>query len=267
MFAPIRTGLAVIFAFHAIPVISSLAADAHETRVMCSGGFSAALQRLAPVFEKNGSHLVVIRGPSMGTTNDAIPARLARGEKCDVLIMVGSALDALHARGLTGETKILADSRIGLVVKAGTVHPDISSDAALRKTLLAAPLVAFSDSASGVYVSHTLFDRLGIARQMASKARQIQETPVAEIVARGDAALGLQQISEIIPVAGASLVGPIPEDLQKITHFSAALCRDSPNPEGGKALIHYLSSAQNADDIRSTGLDPVQTRAWGPIHD
>ena len=186
---------------------------AAEVRVMISGGLTAAYKALVPEFERATGHKVLTAyGPSMGTTTNAIPVRLERGEAADVLIMVGYALDDLAKQG-----KVIADSRvdlvkspIGVAVKSGTPKPDISNADALKRALLAVKTVAYSDSASGVYVSTEMFDKLGIKDAMKDKARKIPATPVGEIVARGDAEIGFQQISELRPVEGIDIVGPLP---------------------------------------------------------
>ena len=172
---------------------------------MISGGLTAAYNALVPQFERSTGHKVLTAyGPSMGTTVNAIQVRLERGEPADVLIMVGYALGDLVKQG-----KVVADSRvdlvkspIGVAVKSGAPKPDISSAQAIKSALLAAKTIAYSDSASGVYVSTEMFQKLGIAEQMKDKARKIPATPVGEIVARGDAEIGFQQISELRPVAG-----------------------------------------------------------------
>src|SRR5438445_10947925 len=139
-------------------------AGAAEVRVMISGGLTAAYKALVPEFERaTGNKVVTAYGPSMGTTVNAIPVRLERGEPADVLIMVGYALDDLAKNG-----KVIADSRvelvksgIGIAVKAGAPHPDISSAETIKRVLLAAKSIAYSDSASGVYVSTAMFQKLG----------------------------------------------------------------------------------------------------------
>src|SRR5882724_2547326 len=212
-------------------------ASAAEVRVMISGGLSAAYNKLVPEFEKaTGNKVVTAYGPSMGTTVNAIPVRLERGEPADVLIMVGYALGDLIKNG-----KVVADSRvdlvnsgIGIAVKAGAPHPDISSAETIKRALLAAKSIAYSDSASGVYVSTEMFTKLGIADEMKDKARKIPAEPVGGVVARGEAEIGFQQISELKPVAGIDIVGQLPADVQKITVFSAGIASVSKEPEAGK---------------------------------
>jgi molybdate transport system substrate-binding protein len=240
-------------------LVATQGAFAAEVHVMISGGFSAAYKRLVPQFEKaTGNTVVTAYGPSMGETPQAIPMRLARNEPADVLIMVGYALGDLVTRGdvAAGSCVDLADSPIGIAVKAGAPKPDISTPDSLKATLLAAKSVAYSDSASGAYVSKDLFAKLGIAGQMRDKAKKIPATPVGEIVAGGDAEIGFQQISELKPVKGIDIVGPLPGSLQQITVFSAGLATKAPQPDAGKALIAFLSSKQAAPVIVETGLDP-----------
>jgi molybdate transport system substrate-binding protein len=235
-------------------------AHAAEVKVMISGGLTAAYKALVPEFEKaTGNTVVTAYGPSMGTTTNAIPVRLERGEPVDVLILVGYALDDLIKKGkASADSKVeLVRSPIGIAVKAGAPKPDISSVDALTRSLKAAKTVAYSDSASGVYVSTELFARLGIADEMKGKARMIPATPVGEIVAHGDAEIGFQQISELKPVEGIDIVGPLPAEVQKITVFSAGVASTSKEPEAAKALIKFLSSAQAAPVLVKSGLDPV----------
>lgn len=237
------------------------AAQAAEVHVMISGGLSAAYNALVPEFEKaTGNKVVTAYGPSMGTTVNAIPVRLGRGEPADVLIMVGYALDDLikNGKAVAGSKVDLVNSRIGVAVKAGSPKPDIATADAVKRALLAAKSVAYSDSASGVYVSTEMFDKLGITAEMKDKAKKIPATPVAEIVAKGEAELGLQQISELKAVAGVDIVGPLPDSLQKITVFSAGIATGSKEPEAGKALIKFLGSPAARETIIKSGLEPIE---------
>jgi molybdate transport system substrate-binding protein len=239
-------------------------AGAAEVRVMISGGLTAAYKELVPEFERlTGNKVLTAYGPSMGTTVNAIPVRLERGEPADVLIMVGYALGDLAKQGkvIAGSSVDLVKSPIGMAVKAGAPKPDISSADALKRTLLAAKSVAYSDSASGVYISTEMFQKLGITAEMKDKARAIPATPVGESVARGDAELGFQQISELKPVAGIDIVGQLPADVQKITVFSAGIAAVSKEPEAGKALINFLGSAAAAPVIIKSGMEPIVAAA------
>ncbi|NUT60647.1 substrate-binding domain-containing protein [Herbaspirillum sp. C9C3] len=243
----------------ALGAVSTLAAAA-DIHVVSSGGFAAAYKALAPVFEKKTGHKLISGwGPSMGQTPQAIPNRLQRGEHIDVVIMVGDALDKLVAEGKVSrsEHKLLALSRIGLAVKAGTPRPDISTLDAFKRTLLTAHSVVYSDSASGVFLSTRLFKRLGIDQQMAYKSRMIPAEPVGEVVARGEAEVGLQQISELKPVKGIDIIGPIPESAQQITPFSAGVVVGTHEPKAARELLDFLASPEAVDAIKASGLDPA----------
>src|SRR5882724_5324233 len=248
----------------ALGVVAALlltgSADAAEVRVMISGGLTAAYTALVPEFERlTGNKVLTAYGPSMGTTVNAIPVRLERGEGADVLIMVGYALGDLVKQG-----KVIADSRvdltrslIGIAVKSGAPKPDISSAEAVKRALLAAKSIAYSDSASGVYISTEMFQKLGIADEMKDKARKIPATPVGEIVAHGDAEIGFQHLSELKPVAGIDIVGPLPDELQRVTVFSAGIASVSKEPEAGRALIKFLASPAASNSIIQSGLEPI----------
>jgi molybdate transport system substrate-binding protein len=239
-------------------------ASAAEVRVMISGGLTAAYKVLVPEFERATGHTVLTAyGPSMGTTPNAIPIRLERGEPVDVLIMVGYALGDLAKQGkVNPDSRVdLVKSPIGIAVKSGAPKPDIASADALKRALLAAKSVAYSDSASGVYVSTEMFAKLGVADEMKDKARKIPATPVGEIVARGDAEIGFQQISELLPVAGVDIVGPLPPELQKITMFSAGIATVSKEPDAGKALIKFLASPAASAAIVKSGMEPIPAGA------
>ena len=236
-----------------------VAAQAADVTVMISGGFMSSLKELAPGFERaTGDHVVVVPGPSMGTTPNAIPARLARGEPDDVLIMVGYALDALlkDGRAQPGSKVDVALSPIGMAVRAGAPVPDISTVDKLRAVLLAAKSIAYSDSASGVYIEREMFKKLGIEDQVRGKAHMIPATPVGEIVARGEAEIGFQQVAEILPVPGVTFAGRLPPEVQQVTVYSAGLAAGAKDPEGGRALIRYLASPEAAAAIERNGLQP-----------
>ncbi|MFS7187136.1 substrate-binding domain-containing protein [Serratia proteamaculans] len=244
-------------------VISSVSTgvSAKEVTVMISGGFKAALEKLAPKFEaKSGDTIILVSGPSMGKTPQAIPARLARGENADVVIMVGDALKSLEKDNWLqpGSRVELADSSIGMVVKQGDPKPNIKTEADLRNTLLQAKSIAYSDSASGRYVSSQLFKKLGIEDQMKEKAHMIERIPVASEVAKGKYAVGFQQVSELLPVPGVTFIGELPENVQYITRFAGAVTAKAEHRQEGKALLDFLSSAEAKNTIRATGVRSVK---------
>ncbi|MFJ4193980.1 substrate-binding domain-containing protein [Pseudomonas sp. NPDC089534] len=236
-------------------------AQAEELRVMTSGGFTAAYKILGPKFAaSSGNTLDTVLGPSMGKAPEAIPNRLARGEQADVVIMVGYALDDLIKQGKVDPASRveLADSRIGLVVREGAPKPDIGSVEGLKKTLLDAHSVAYSDSASGVYIEQQLFKKLGIEDQLKPKAKMIPKIPVGSVVATGDYQLGFQQVSELLPVPGVSFVAKIPEAVQSVTRFAAGIPVGAQHPQEAKALLAYLAAPAAQADVQATGLDSVK---------
>ncbi|MBN3853433.1 ABC transporter substrate-binding protein [Paraburkholderia sp. Ac-20340] len=238
-------------------------AQAEELHVMTSGGFTAAYKLLGPKFEAaTGDTLDTTLGPSMGKSPEAIPQRLARGEPADVVIMVGYALDDLIREGkVRADSRVeLADSRIGMVVRDGAAKPDIATVEALKQTLLAAKSIAYSDSASGVYIERDLFKRLGIENEVKPKAKMVPRIPVASVVANGDYEIGFQQVSELLPVKGASFVGKIPESVQSVTRFAAGIPTGAQHPQEARALLDYLAAPAAQGDVKSTGLDSVPGR-------
>ena len=244
----------------ALALTLGAAAQAAEIHVVSSGGFAQAYKELARPYEQaSGDHLVAAWGPSMGATNNAIPARLARGEPIDVVIMVGDALDKLMAEGrlAPGSKVVLANSPIACAVRHGAAKPDISSVDGLRAAFLRARRVAYSDSASGEYIKRQLLDKLGIRQQMAGRAAQIPATPVGEIIAHGDADFGCQQRSELQPVPGIDIVGLIPPEVQLTTQFAGAVVQNASQPQAARELLRFLAAPANAGVIEATGLSPV----------
>jgi molybdate transport system substrate-binding protein len=253
--------------FGAIALLFAGAVCAADVRVMISAGFFGVYSELAPAFERTSGHrLITTRGPSMGDSPEAIPTRLARGEIADVVILDGAAADDLARRGLVrGESKVeFARSLVGMVVRAGAEKPDIGTVDAFRATLLAAKSIAYSDSGSGTFLSMTLFPKMGVADQIAARSRKIRGPPsgepVAAVVARGDAEIGFQQVSELIHVPGVTFVGPIPAELQPGFSFAGALTRSAQQPEAATALIAFLASPDVAAVLVKAGLSAPPPR-------
>ena len=250
------------FCAAALVLATAVAANvqAAELHVMSSGGFTAAYKLLGPRFASNtGNTLATALGPSMGKSPEAIPNRLARGEPADAVIMVGYALDDLIKQGkvIPGSRVELADSRIGVVVRDGSAKPDVGSPEGLKQALLHAKSIAYSDSASGVYIERELFRKLGIEDQVKSKAKMIPRIPVASVVANGDYEIGFQQVSELLPIEGITYVGTIPEAVQRPTIFSAGIAANARQPEAARALIRFLTSPEAAPVLERTGLEPI----------
>lgn len=236
-------------------------AQAADIHVLATGALSAAFKRLGPDFEKqSGHHLIVSWGPSYGSSPDALPMRIKAGEAMDVCFMIKAAMTDQVRQGnlLAGTAVDLAESRVGVAVRAGLPRPDIASVDSLRATLLAAKSVAFSEGASGKYIVGTLFPELGIADAMKAKSVPISGRElVGTAVERGDADVGLQQISELRAIPGIQYVGPLPEAVQKVSIISAAIGKDARERKAAEALLAYLKTPAAAATFVQTGLDPI----------
>ncbi|WP_322033756.1 substrate-binding domain-containing protein [Paraburkholderia sp. J76] len=233
---------------------------ADQVKVMVSGWFAPAYRELGPLFEdETGNTLVTVWGAATGTALNAIPVRFARGEWADVLIVASSALDdQIHAGNVVPGSKVdFARSPIGVVVRAGAPKPDISSVDALRRTLLEAKSIVYPQTASGIDIADQVFARLGIEGRVKSKSHMVSAERVATVVANGDAEIGLQQIVELLPVKGLTVVGTLPAELQRYVVYSGAVATTAKNPAGAEALIRFLSSPDAAPAIMRSGLEPI----------
>jgi len=149
---------------------------------------------------------------------------------------------------------------IGVAVKEGAPVPDISTVDALKRTLLAAKSVAWSDSASGVYIQNEMLDKVGIAAGVKAKGTMVPGTPVGLNVARGEQEIGFQQISELLPVKGIHIVGPLPAPVQHVTVYAAGIAVGAKEQAAARRLIDYLASPKAWEEIRRSGLDPIPDR-------
>ncbi|MEO5740695.1 MAG: substrate-binding domain-containing protein [Vicinamibacterales bacterium] len=238
------------------------AASADDIRVMTSGAFTAPYLELVPQLERRITGKVVSAATSMGTGSDSIPSRLERGEQVDIVIVADDALRQLIEKKLVlADSRVeLARSSIGMAVRKGAPKPDISSVDALTRTLLQAKSVAYSASVSGDYISTELFQLLGIADQMLGKSQRIDRERVGAVVARGEAEIGFQQISELLPVPGIEYVGPLPPEVQRVTVYSAGVAAVSRNADAARALIRFLASSDAAGMVAKSGLEPIVPR-------
>jgi molybdate transport system substrate-binding protein len=244
-------------------LIASHIAHAAEIRVITSGAFTEAYKQLIPIYEQASGHKVISAyGASIGNAPDSIPSRFARGEKFDLVILSEGGLEALMKEGklVKGSRVDLARSQIGAAVRKGTPKPDISTVAALKQALLNAKSVAYSASASGTYISTEMFPKLGIADQMKDKAKRIMSERVGAVVARGDAELGFQQVSELIYFKELDFLGTIPDEVQQTIFFSSALVEGAEQQEAAKHLVRFFTSPAVANIVRATGLDPATAR-------
>jgi molybdate transport system substrate-binding protein len=226
---------------------------------MSSGGFTAAYKELTPEFERKTGHTVVTSyGASMGGAPDSIPSRIARGEPVDVVILAEEGLENLVKQGkVKPDSRVdLGRSSIGMAVRAGAPKPDISTVEALKRTLLDAKSIAYSASASGTYLSTVLFKQLGIYDQVKDKAKRIESERVGTVVARGDAEIGFQQVSELSQFEGVDYVGPLPADVQKYTVFSSGILAGAKEAEAARALVRFITSPQAGAVYRRRGMEP-----------
>jgi molybdate transport system substrate-binding protein len=203
---------------------ATTAAPAAEIKVMHGGAFTQVITGIVPDFEKQTGHKVILERETVG----ALTKRIEGGEAFDMAILTPGAIEDLIKKGkiAAGSRVNLARVGVGVVVKVGASQPDISTVEAFKRALLAAKSVAYIDpqagGTSGIYVAG-LLDKLGIGAQIKPKAVLIHGGAVAEHIAMGEAEIGIHQISEILPVPGITLVGPLPQDIQNYTTYAAAL--------------------------------------------
>jgi molybdate transport system substrate-binding protein len=221
---------------------------------LASNALKEAYLELVPGFEKATEHKVAT---TWAGTND-IKKRMAAGETYDLVIMAGPALDELIKQGkiVPGSRVDLAKSGVGVAVRAGSPKPDISSGDALKRALLAAKSIGYSSGPSGVYMEG-LFQRMGIADEIKPKLKQTQPgNPVGEVIARGEAEIGFQQVSELLPVAGIDFIGPLPPDVQHTTVFSGGIHTGAKQPDAAKALVKFITAPAAASVIKKKGMEP-----------
>ena len=227
---------------------------------MTSGAFTAAYLELIPRLELLTGKKLVTAATSIGTGENSIPSRLRRGKAVDVVIVADGVLVGLINDGLIMAESYtpLARSAIGMAVRKGAPKPDISSVDALKRTLLQAKSIAYSASVSGEYFTTELVQRLGIADQVLSKSRRAEGGErVGAVIARGEAEIGFQQISELLPVPGIDHVTPLPPEVQKVSTFSAGVAQSTRDSDSAHALIRFLASPEAAQAITNSGLEPI----------
>ena len=233
----------------------SAVASAADINVISTQATQEAYQELVAQFEKASGHKVTTF--FSGTLN--VQKKLADGERYDVIIMAGPAIDEQIklGRAVAGSRVDLAQSGTGLAVRKGAAKPDISSADALKKTLLTVKSIGYSTGPSGLYML-SVFDKLGIADQVKGKLRQ---TPsgvfVGTLIANGEAEVGFQQISELVHFAGIDYVGPLPGELQRMTMFSTGIHSGAKQADAARALVKFLTAPAAAPVIRKHGLEPA----------
>jgi molybdate transport system substrate-binding protein len=248
-----------VMAALALGTLGASGASPAPIKVICTQALTAAMADIGPQFEKASGHKLVI---DLGTTG-ALAGKVRKGEPVDVVLLAASVMSELARDGkLAGSPVEVARSPVGVAVKSGAPKPDLSSADAFRRALLDAPSVAYSDpadgGASGVAFAH-LLDRLGMTDALRPKARLVKNGGrVGDVLTKGDAALGVQMVSELLPVEGIDIVGPLPKEIEIVTPFSAGIAANATQSEGGKAFIAFLATPAAVAALRRTGIEPAQ---------
>ena len=243
----------------ALSLAMSQLAQATEIKVVSGGAFKQVLNALAAEYRKETGIKLDITYRTVGQHLDLIRSSQ---EEFDVAVLTSAAIDDLAKAGkiVAGTRADLAKTGIGVVVKAGAPAPDISTVDAFKRTLLAAKSVAFIDpkagGSSGIYVEG-LLARLGIADQVNAKAVLVHGGAVADHVADGEAEIGIHQISEILPVAGVRLVGPLPPEIQNFTVYAAGVGAAAKDGNTARALVKFLAGPSALPIIKAKGMDPA----------
>ena len=250
---PIKAFLGAI----ALALLAPSAAAAAEIKVLSSNATKTLLEDIGPMFERASGHKVTL---GFGTSQQVVK-RMLGGETADLAVVSPEAIDELTKQGklVPGSQIEVARSLIGIAVRRGAPRPDIDTPDALRKTLLAAKSVTFSDpttgATSGVHTAK-MFDRLGIAAEMKPKYVLGDGNSTGPIVARGDAEMAIQQISALKPYDGVDVIGPLPDELQYLTILSAGIGVGGKPPDVVKALVAFFSTPEAIAVIKAKGLEP-----------
>jgi molybdate transport system substrate-binding protein len=222
-------------------------------KILSGGAMRPLLLEATPLFEQraSGSKLDI-----RFALTSVLAKEIEAGARFDVALLPRGELDALAQTGniAAGTQTDITRSAVGLCVRAGARKPDIGTVAALKRMLLDAASLGYSDGPSGAYVAD-LLGRLGVAEQMKGKTR-LTSAPVAELVARGEAEIGIQQIVAILPVDGAELVGPLPAELQNIIVYAAGVSARTADAATARAFIGFLRAPEVARIIRAKGMEP-----------
>jgi molybdate transport system substrate-binding protein len=234
-------------------------ANAAEIKVIGSPGTREPYTLLLPGFEKATGHKVTTTWGGVTAT----AKRVADGEVADVVMLPAAQIDDLIKLGkLVAETRVnVATTGVGVAIRAGAPKIDASSSDGIRKALLAAKTIAYSAGPSGVHMER-LIAKWGLTDQLKAKIVPPIPTaggpnmPIGEVVARGDAEIGFQQVSELLPVKGIDYLGPLPADIQEVTVFSAAVHKAAGPTDAARALLKYLMAPEAAPIIRKTGMEP-----------
>jgi molybdate transport system substrate-binding protein len=227
-------------------------ADPAPIKVLSGGAMRSLMVEIAPLFERTRGAKVEIEF----RLTSVLKKEIEDGAIFDVALLPRPELDELVQTGKirAGSTADITRSAVGLAVRAGAPKPDIATVAAFKRTLMAARSIAYSDGPSGAYIA-ALLERLGIAGAMKPKTK-LTGGPVAELVASGEAEIGMQQIVAILPVKGAELVGPLPSELQNVIIYAAGIAARAPGPVAARAFIEFMTASDAIRLIRAKGMAP-----------
>ena len=231
-----------------------------ELEVMISGGFQGPYKQMLPEFEKStGIKVVTKSGASQGSGPKTIKAQLAAGVTADVVILSREGLAELveQKRIISGSDVDLAQAPLGLAIPSGNPKPDISTVKSFTDTLIQAEKIVVPGSTSGIYLTQDVFPRLGLTNKISVQVTERGSEATAALAAK-DANVAVQPSSELVNIPGVDYVGPIPESLQLIQTFAAAIVLGSPHENEAKKLITYLSSKNATEFIKSSGMNPVR---------
>ena len=223
-----------------------------DLKILSGGAMQSLMAEAVPLFERNTGRKVAV---DMGLTSTLRKA-IANGAAFDIAVLPRPDIDALAHDGkiAAGTAADIARSAIGVAVRAGAPKPDISTVDAFKRAVLQAGSVTYSDGPSGLYIAG-LMQRLGLAGAIKTKTR-LTTGPVAELLAQGEAEIGIQQIVAILPVKGADLVGPLPSELQNIITYAAGVSARSANLEAARAFIAFMATPDVTRIIRAKGMEP-----------
>lgn len=230
-----------------------------QLHVIMSGGFAGAYQQVVAAFEtRSGIKVFTASGASQGKGAQTIASLLNNGERADMVILSREGLSELIALGyiVCGSDVDLARVALGAGVRSGAAKPDISSMAALKQTLLQAQTIAVPASTSGIYLKEQVFPRLGIDNLITVKVKE-RGTQSAALVAQGEANMALQPVSELVGAAGIDYVGRLPQAVQLVQVFAAAITKRAGNAEAAKQLIAFLASPRTASAKIQSGMEVV----------
>jgi molybdate transport system substrate-binding protein len=239
-------------------LVGGIAAEAAEIKVLSAAAFRQVMEDLGPKFERATGHKLAITFANLG----AIVKRVQGGETADVVIIPRQGIDSFvkDGKAAAGNVTVIARSGIGVAVRKGAPKPDISSPEALKRTLLAAKSITYSNPADGgpggPHFAKVL-DRLGIAEEMKSKTVFPKSNSIGVLVANGEAEIGVQQIQNLIPVAGIEIIGPLPGDLQETIVMAAAIMNSVKDANASKALVNFLRTPEAATVIKAKGMEPA----------